>query len=100
MNLNERSAERLSRIKDYLFKGNNDIPDFSPDPAIATAWNRMRSGGSDLATRQRDMLLLKHEVAEMRIKQQYSGIEHTEAHRLANERYNWQQTVPWEELGF
>jgi len=46
------------------------------------------------------MLLLKHEVAEMRIKQQYSGIEHTEAHRLANERYNWQQTVPWEELGF
>jgi hypothetical protein len=100
MNLNERSVERLYKIKDYLFKGNNDIPGFTPDPAIATAWNRMRSGGSDLAARQRDMTLLKHEVAEMRIKQQNPGINHTEAHRLANERYNWQETVPWEELGF
>ena len=64
------------------------------------SWNRMRTGKSDAATMQRDMLLLKHEVAEMRIKHQKPGISHSEAHKLAKERYNWEDTVPWEELGF
>lgn len=100
MGLNARSRERLSNIKKYLFNADNDIPNFQADSAIATAWNRMRSGKSDAATMKRDMLLLKHEVAEMRVKQSNPNMSHSEAHQIAKKKYNWEDTVPWSELGF
>ncbi len=91
LNLNDRSRVRLDNIKDYLFKRNNGIPNFEADPAIATAWQRLRTGaGTDS-----DKLLLKHEVAEIWLKKNNPGISHTEAHRLANARANWEDTIPW-----
>ena len=91
LNLNERSISRLNQIKDYLFRGNNNIPGFRPDPAIATAWHRLRTGAGTAS----DRLLLKHEVAEIWLKKNNPGISHAEAHRRANARANWEETIPW-----
>ncbi len=86
-----RSRARLEQIKDYLFRGNNDIPNFIADPAIATAWHRLRTGKGTPS----DKLLLKHEVAEIWLKKHIPGITHSEAHRRANARANWENTIPW-----
>ncbi|GIW99632.1 MAG: hypothetical protein KatS3mg111_2965 [Pirellulaceae bacterium] len=38
------------------------------------------------------MLLLKHETAEMWLRQ-VKGLSYEEAHRLANQKYNWQKII-------
>jgi len=85
LRLNERSAERLRKIKDYLFSNSEWT---GADPAIATAWQRLRTGR---ATAE-DVLLLKHEVAEIWLRQNTS-LAREEAHRRANKHYNWEFTV-------
>jgi len=76
---------RLNRIKEYLF---NNSDEFSADPAIARAWERLRTGNgiSD------DLLLLKHETAEMWLRNN-KGLDYRDAHDAANEKFNWGITV-------
>jgi hypothetical protein len=72
--------ERLQRIKDYLF--NN--AEFVPDELIAAAWHRLRTGRGNAI----DRLLLKHETAEMWLRNS-RGCDYWDAHRRANPRWNW-----------
>ncbi len=73
---------RLERIKDYVFNSG-----FDPDPEIANAWHRLRTGQKyDL-----DILLLKHETAEMYLRGR--GYDYSPAHRRANKHWNWQEEI-------
>jgi len=78
-------ADRIQRIKDYLF--NN--PEWTgADSEIAAAWHRLRTGrGTEV-----DRLLLKHETAEMWMRK-VKGADYWEAHRRANQHWNWQRTI-------
>jgi hypothetical protein len=77
--------QNLQRIKDYLF--NN--PEWTgADPEIAAAWHRLRTGRHT----QADRLLLKHETAEMLLRNRY-GRGHWQAHRRANRKWNWQRII-------
>jgi len=70
--------DRIRRIKDYLF---NNPEWTAADAEIAAAWHRLRTGrGTNL-----DRLLLKHETAEMFLRQRY-GLDYWEAHRRANQQ--------------
>jgi len=82
--LSDRSRERLGRIKEYLFNNR----EFQADPEIASAWHRLRTGAGSPA----DMTLLKHEVVEMYSKAK-NGLSHEEAHRRANDLFNWQRLI-------
>ncbi len=76
---------RLQRIKDYLFKN----PEWTgADAEIAAAWHRLRTGrGTEV-----DRLLLKHETAEMFLRQRY-GLDYLDAHRRANRNWNWERAI-------
>jgi hypothetical protein len=76
---------RLEKIKDYLFN-NKEWTD--ADGEIAAAWHRLRTGRGDAT----DMLLLKHETLEMWLRR-VKGLSYQEAHRLANNRFNWQKII-------
>lgn len=82
--LNARSAERLARIKEYLF--NN--PKFDADPEIAAAWHRLRTGAGTEA----DMILLKHEAVEMYAQTKH-GLTQAQAHARATELFDWASTI-------
>jgi hypothetical protein len=66
---------------------NNPEMDFV-DPEALEAWERLRSGiGTDI-----DMLLLKHETAEMYLRSA-RNLSQRKAHDLANDKYFWEALV-------
>lgn len=77
--------DRLERIKRYLF---NNKEWTGADGEIAAAWHRLRTGRGTAA----DVLLLKHETAEMWLRS-VKGISYTDAHWLANKKFNWQKII-------
>nr|BFE75707.1 hypothetical protein GCM10020092_090080 [Actinoplanes digitatis] len=62
--------------------------DASPD--IAEAWLRLRSG----RVQPEDIVLLEHELAEVRYYDAHPGATYEEAHREANRVSDWQNRVP------
>jgi hypothetical protein len=62
---------------------------FDPDEEIAAAWGRLKSGRA----RQSDLVLLEHELVESSYLKANQGVTYQEAHRHANERYNWQSLI-------
>ena len=76
---------RLEKIKDYLF---NNKEWTGADGEIAASWHRLRTGRGNST----DMLLLKHETAEMWLRR-VNGMSYQDAHRLANEKFNWQKII-------
>src|SRR5262249_4456119 len=78
-------ADRLARIKEYLF--NN--PEWTgADNEIAAAWHRLRTG----AGTSTDKLLLKHETAEMWLRARTEP-SYLSAHTRANRKWNWQKAI-------
>jgi hypothetical protein len=57
-------------------------------PEIAAAWHRLRTGHETDV----DKLLLKHETAEMWMRQ-VKGADYWEAHRRANQHWNWGKAI-------
>ncbi|MEU5764122.1 hypothetical protein, partial [Nocardia sp. NPDC047648] len=59
-------------------------------PEIADAWIRLRSGNA----LPEDHVLLEHELAELNYLRANPGVTYQDAHRVANESFNWQTQVP------
>jgi hypothetical protein len=89
----------LADVKDHLMRREHPIEDyeggvelrrFDPDADIAEAWIRLRSGNA----LPEDHLLLEHELAELKMMRDDPGLSYQQAHRVANERFNWQENMP------
>jgi hypothetical protein len=84
-----------------VIRGRGNFPKKPPSPylspewtgadgEIAAAWHRLRTGrGTDT-----DKLLLKHETAKMWLRTK-KGLDYSAAHNAANQRWNWQDALPW-----
>ena len=55
---------------------------------MAVAWNRIYNGNP----LERDILLLHHELLESTLEREYN-LTTAEAHKLAQETYNWVRTL-------
>ncbi|MEV8530073.1 hypothetical protein AB0451_39375, partial [Streptomyces sp. NPDC052000] len=94
------SEEEIAAVKKHVFDTEHPIEDyetgevvtrkFDADAEIADAWIRLRSGNA----LPEDHILLEHEIAELTYLQEHPGATYQEAHRAANETYNWQNRVP------
>lgn len=87
------SEEEISRIKDHVFKNKHISYDgtlnkFTPDYDMAVAFKRLERGNPE----SRDILLLKHELYESQCEEKYK-LTASEAHKMANEKYNWQSVI-------
>ncbi|MFF1354050.1 hypothetical protein [Streptomyces sp. NPDC058297] len=94
------TEEEISSIKKHVFDSEHPIEDyetgevvtrkFDADAEIADAWIRLRSGNA----LPEDHVLLEHELTELDYLRTHPGATYQEAHRVANENYNWQSKVP------
>ncbi|WP_093874961.1 hypothetical protein [Streptomyces sp. TLI_105] len=90
----------LASIKEHVFDTGHPIGDdetgkvvvrkSDADAEIADAWIRLRSGNS----LSEDRILLEHELAELTYLREHPGATYREAHRVADETCNWQNSVP------
>ncbi len=80
------SQREVDEVKKYLFS--NDF--FEPDCAIAQSWQRLMLG-KDI--KEHDIVLIQHELYEMRIKKENPLIDHVKAHEMATKKYNYQKGV-------
>lgn len=82
------SIEDVQRAKDYAFGEGVSRYQFSPDPRMAEAWQRMGlNQGNKL-----DEVLLKHEIYESNlvVNQNYQPLE---AHKLTQTKYPWSELI-------
>ncbi|GLX18404.1 WXG100 family type VII secretion target [Streptomyces lavendulae] len=94
------TPEEIASVKKHVFDTEHPIEDyetgqvvvrkFDADAEIADAWIRLRSGNA----LPEDRLLLEHELAELTYLRENPGATYQEAHRVANEKFNWQNSVP------
>ncbi|MFE5538743.1 putative T7SS-secreted protein [Streptomyces sp. NPDC056492] len=94
------TQEEVSAVKKHVFDTEHPIVDyetggvvmrkFDADAEIADAWIRLRSGNA----LPEDRLLLEHELAELTYLRENPGATYQEAHRVANETYNWHKSGP------
>ena len=87
-------VETVERIKDCLFVsgGYEDVWSgefklFDPDASIAQSWMRLSDTSQEILPH--DLVLLKHEILEMKIKKENPDLSHEEAHSLAEKVYNY-----------
>ena len=83
------SAYEVEKIKRYLFTDKHILKDryceFDADADIADSWFRLRTGGKHVLPH--DITLIRHERLEMMLVE--SGIPQGEAHRIAEQKYNY-----------
>ncbi len=94
----------IQRVKDHLFRsehkltvrGEDGYPvgyetrRFDADADIAEAWMRLSSGEA----KPQDVVLLEHELAESSYLAEHPDAPYLEAHRHANEQFNWESDIP------
>ncbi len=68
----------------------HEVRQFDPDADMAEAWIRLRRG----EPLPQDVLLLEHELREARYLEEHPDATYARAHEHANERYNWERTIP------
>ena len=79
-----KSKEDINKIKEYLFCNNN----FVPDCAIAHSWQRLIDGKN---IKKHDLILIEHELYEIKIKEKNPNLSHLVAHHIASNKYNYQR---------
>lgn len=92
------SEKNIEIIKNHLFFDKHVLYDgseqrFLEDYDIAVAWYRLRDG----KPKDRDILLLKHELAEAEAEKKYD-LTASEAHEIAKQKFDWEQKI-FEDLG-
>lgn len=92
------TVKEIEIIKNHIFfdkhiKYDGSFTCFDPDYDMAVAWNRLVKGNP----KERDLLLLKHELLENQIEKEYN-LTASKAHEMANEIYDWNAKI-LEELG-
>lgn len=91
------SIEQLQVIKNYIFSDGHYIRvngkyvyrRFYPSYDIAESWRRLSQEKPDNILKH-DIMLLYHELTEIKILLNNSGYAQDFAHKLANEKYNYQ----------
>lgn len=89
------TVEQAKAIKQYLFVDKNMYDEdlkmwvrFDEDPAIAQSWQRLAEGKEIFP---HDETLIRHELYEMQIKKENQNISHDDAHKLAQNKYNYKK---------
>lgn len=81
------SKDKLDKIKNHVFIAEHNLIDgvrrFDPDYEMAQSWQRLIDGNIN----EQDMVLLKHEYAELRYMEK--GLTQNEAHIKASHRYDF-----------
>ncbi len=86
----------ILQIKNHVFRSNNILfkdgsrKGFSPDIDIALAWKRLIDG---VSIKESDIILLYHELTELKHLQTQVGSYYEKAHEYANINYNWQEII-------
>lgn len=89
----------IERIRRYIFEdkhtlSNGKVDKFDADYDMAVAWKRLSEG----EPKDRDIILLKHELLEIEISESQNILPH-EAHKIANQTYNWEMLLAEETKG-
>ncbi|MFI9813555.1 WXG100 family type VII secretion target [Saccharothrix variisporea] len=93
------SRAEIEQIKNHVFEdlhplegvdGGTVMARFDPNPDMAEAWLRLRSGRAQPS----DIALLEHELAEARYWQQNPNASYKDAHAAANEVSRWETQIP------
>lgn len=83
----------VSRFFDHLllnkYELDDEIKTFDPDYYIAESIRRLREGKE---IQPHDLLLVRHEALEFDLMNN-KGLTYTEAHRIANETFNYQEAL-------
>lgn len=89
----------IEQIKNHVFEdlhplegvdGGTVMARFDPNPDMAEAWLRLRSGQAQPS----DIALLEHELAEARYWQQNPNASYKDAHAAANDVSRWETQIP------
>ena len=93
------SKDDVEKIYRYIFKdehilSNGEVNKFDADYDMAVAWKRLSEG----TPKDRDIILLKHELLEIEISKNQNILPH-EAHKIANKTYNWEMLLAEETEG-
>lgn len=82
------SVADIRQIKRHVFfekhKLYNGYQYFYPDYDMAVAWKRLQEGRA----KQRDIILLKHELLESKLEKEYN-LTIADAHERASQKYDW-----------
>ena len=83
------TEEEIKSIKDYIFSEKHNLKDgyrkFDPSYAMAESWRRLTEGKE---IQPHDLVLLKHELLEMKMVRE-QGIPQPTAHNRASKIYNY-----------
>lgn len=86
------TEKEVKQIKRHIFYEKHKKYDgyglLDPDYDMAVAWSRIYNG----EPLERDILLLNHELLESTLEREYN-LTIAEAHKLAQETYNWVRTL-------
>lgn len=91
-NISEFNAEQIEAIRQHMFiksqPRDGGLKRFDPDFDQAQAWQRLIEGKNIWDS---DIVMLQHEFTELSIMRD-TGCTYEEAHRVANESYDWFET--------
>lgn len=86
------SLEQAKVIKDYIFNNMHELHSgymrFAPDLAMAQSWLRL-SEVKGARIQSHDIVLLQHELYELRLMLDNKDLHQKAAHDIAESRYNY-----------
>jgi hypothetical protein len=88
------SVEDVEKIKNHIFFNKYDLSDgygrFYESYDQAVSWQNLILGGKRI--REMDIILLRHELMEYNLMN-HEGLSYNEAHKIAEEKYNYSKYV-------
>lgn len=86
------SLEQAKVIKDYIFNNMHELHEgykrFTPDLAMAQSWLRLAET-KGVRVQLHDIILLQHELYELRLLLDNKDLHQRAAHDIAESRYNY-----------
>ncbi|GHU83301.1 hypothetical protein FACS189468_8320 [Spirochaetia bacterium] len=87
-------AVKIEKVKSHIFFARHDLGydepvRFDPDYNMAVSWQRL-TDGTDI--QEEDYLLLEHEYLELSLMES-KGLNYTEAHTKATERFDYAAAI-------
>lgn len=86
-----KTKEEILKVKNYLFMDYHNLETgykrFDPHISIAQSWQRLSD--KNMIIQRHDKILIEHELMELSLVE--SGLSQSEAHRYAQNEYNYQK---------
>lgn len=90
------SLEQCKIVKDYIFSNKHMLDEgyeqFFPDLTMAHSWQRL-SESEGYYIKDADLLLLDHELLEIRLLLTYRGLTVREAHNMAESVFDYSRAI-------